>query len=374
MKKRTAVISTCLAAAMLLTGCSWSGFAAKFTGADTPDSLPPALEQAESGGDYVAEDCLKLAEYKGIEVDCKVSEDEVEAAIRLELEDHATVNKIKDRECKTGDTVNIDYSGKVDKKEFDGGTASDQTITLGSSGYIAGFDDGVAGMKAGEKKDLKLKFPDDYHEETLKGKDVVFSVTLNYIEEKVTPELTEEYVTANTEQKTVEEYRENIRQNLFQEKKEEATEKAYMQVAEKSEVIKYPETLVNEYVEQMDFYQRNMAPSQYGYEDFNQLLKEGYRMTEEQYKQKLEEVAKSDTKTRLLAETIAARESITVTDDEIKDQISLVLTQSGQDEAALRKNFEETYGTTMTLEEYFRLMLITNKVIDFIGDNVKIVE
>lgn len=374
MKKRMAVISTCLAAAMLLTGCSWSGFAAKFTGADTPDSLPPALEQAGSGGDYVAEDCVKLAEYKGIEVDCKVSEDEVEAQIRLELEDHATVNKIKDRECKLGDTVNIDFAGKVDKKEFDGGTASDQTITLGSSGYISGFDDGVAGMKPGEKKDLKLKFPDDYHVEELKGKDVVFSVTLNYIEEKVVPELTEEYVTSNTEQKTLEEYRENIRQNLSQEKKEKATEKAYTQVAEKSEVIKYPETLVNQYTEQMDFYQRNMAPSQYGYEDFNQLLKEGYRMTEEQYKQKLEEVAKSDTKTRLITEAIAAREGITVTDEEIKDQISSMLTQPGQDEAALRKNFEETYGTTMTLEEYFRLMIITNKAIDFISDNVKIVE
>lgn len=229
-------------------------------------------------------------------------------------------------------------------------------------------------MKAGEEKDLKLKFPDNYHEETLKGKDVVFSVTLNYVEERVVPELTEEYVTSNTEQKTVEEYRENIRQKLVSEKKEEATEKAYMQVAEKSEVIKYPETLVNQYTEQMDFYQRNMVAPQYGYEDFNQFLQEGYKMTEEQYKQKLEEVAKSDTKTRLLAEAIAAREGITVTDEEIKGQISSMLSQSGQDEEALRKNFEETYGTTMTLEEYFRLMLITNKAIDFIGENAKIVE
>ncbi len=372
MKKRIAVISTCLAASLLLTGCSWSDVAAKFTGADTPNSLPPAQEQAVSGGDYVAEECVKLAEYKGIEVDCKVSDDEIENMIQSDLEDHSTINQIKDRACKMGDEVNIDYSGKVDKKKFDGGTASDQTITLGNSGYISGFDDGVAGMKPGEKKDLNLKFPDDYHEESLKGKDVVFTVTLNYISEKVVPELTDQFVTSNTEQKTVEEYRQSIRQKLFEQKKESAPEKAYSQVEEKSEVMKYPESLVKVCKGQMDCYYRNVVAPQYG--GFSSFLQYNNNMTEEQYQKTLDEIAKNYAKTRLLTEAIDAKEGIAVTDEDIKGEIDKTVAQFGEDEAAVRKEFEEIYGEVMTIEEYYKGMLTVDKAVDFVGENAKIVE
>lgn len=372
MKKRTAVISTCLAAALLLTGCSWSDVAAKFTGADTPNSLPPAQEQAASGGDYVAEECVKLAEYKGIEVDCKVSDEEIEEKIQSELKEHPIVNQIKDRACKLGDKVNIDYSGKVDKKKFDGGTASDQTITLGNSGYISGFDDGVAGMKPGEKKDLKLKFPDDYHEESLKGKDAVFSVTLNYISEEVVPELTDEFVTSNTEQKTVEEYRENIRQQLFEEKKETVPQKVFSQVEEKSEVTKYPESLVNAYNDQLDSYYRNIVAPSYG--GFSSFLQYNNNITEDEYKERLAKAAQYYAKTQLLAEAIAAKEGIKVTDEEIKSEIDKEVAGAGKDEAAVRKEFEEYYGDVITLEEYYRITLIENKVVTFLGENAKIVE
>lgn len=372
MKKRTAVISTCLAASLLLTGCSWSDVAAKFTGADTPNSLPPAQEQVVSGGDYVAEECVKLAEYKGIEVDCKVSDDEIEEKIQSDLKDHPIVNEIKDRACKLGDKVNIDYSGKVDKKKFDGGTASDQTITLGNSGYISGFDDGVVGMKPGEKKDLKLKFPDDYHEESLKGKDAVFSVTLNYISEEVVPELTDEFVTSNTEQKTVEEYRESIRQQLFEGKKESASQKVYSQVEKKSEITKYPDSLVNVYNEQLDFYYRNVVAPQYG--GFSSFLQYNNNMTEDDYKGKLAEVAQYYAKTQLLTEAIAAKEGIKVTDEEIKGEIDKEVAASGMDEAAVRKEFEGYYGEVISLEEYYRITLIEEKVITFLGENAKIVE
>lgn len=372
MKKRTAAISTCLAAALLLTGCSWSDVAAKFTGADTPNSLPPAQEQVASGGDYVAEECVKLAEYKGIEVDCKVSDDEIEKKIQSDLKEHSTVNKIKDRACKLGDAVNIDYSGKVDKKKFDGGTASDQTITLGKSGYISGFDDGIVGMKAGEKKDLKLKFPDDYHVESLKGKDAVFSVTLNYISEEVVPELTDEFVTSNTEQKTVEEYRENIRQQLFEEKKESVAKEAYLQVMDKSEVTKYPESVVNAHKERMDFYYRNFVAPKYG--GFSSFLQFNNNMTEDEYQEEMEKLAQNYAKTQLLTEAIAAKEGIKVTDEEIKGEIDKAVADSGKDEAAARKEYEEMYGTAMTLEEYYRVTLIADKAIDFLSENAKIVE
>ena len=179
MKKRTAIISTFLSVSLFLTGCSWSDITAKFTGADTSGTAAPASTEK----DYVAEECVTLPEYKGIEVDCTVSEEDIEAEIKSVLNDHATEKKVKKGKCKQGDTVNIDFTGKVDGKEFDNGSAEDYSMTIGSSGFIAGFDDGVDGMKVGETKDLKLKFPDDYHQEDLKGKDVVFTVKVNFISE-----------------------------------------------------------------------------------------------------------------------------------------------------------------------------------------------
>lgn len=360
------MVSVFLTASLFLTGCSWSDIAAKFTGADT--------ESTQSAGekDYVAADCVTLAEYKGVEVDCTVGDDELQSEIDSALSSHSTENKIKKGTCKKGDTVSIDFVGKIDGKEFDNGSAEDYSITLGSSGFIDGFDDGVIGMKVGKKKDLNLRFPDDYQNEELKGKDVVFTVTLNYISETITPELNDEFVTKNTDNKTVDEYKTATRQNLAQEKKDKAGETAFGTVEEGSEVKTYPESLVNMCSSQLDAYYRYMS-TQYGFEDFNAFLTQ-MQMTEESYKQMLDQSAQSIAKTQLVAEAIAAKEGITVSDDEIKEQITTAVSQGGQTEEDLRKSFQELYGDVITIEEYYRITLTTNKVVDFVGENAKIVE
>lgn len=360
------MVSVFLTASLFLTGCSWSDIAAKFTGADT--------ESTQSAGekDYVAADCVTLAEYKGVEVDCTVGDDELQSEIDSALSSHSTENKIKKGTCKKGDTVSIDFVGKIDGKEFDNGSAEDYSITLGSSGFIDGFDDGVIGMKVGKKKDLNLRFPDDYQNEELKGKDVVFTVTLNYISETITPELNDEFVTNNTDNKTVDEYKTATRQNLAQEKKDKAGETAFGTVEEGSEVKTYPESLVNMCSSQLDAYYRYMS-TQYGFEDFNAFLTQ-MQMTEESYKQMLDQSAQSIAKTQLVAEAIAAKEGITVSDDEIKEQITTAVSQGGQTEEDLRKSFQELYGDVITIEEYYRITLTTNKVVDFVGENAKIVE
>ena len=98
------------------------------------------------------------------------------------------------------------------------------------------------------------------------------------------------------------------------------------------------------------------------------------QMTEETYQQSLKQAAESIAKTQLVTEAIAAKEGITITEDEIKEQIDTVVSQSGQSEEELRKSFQDLYGTVITLEEYYRVTLVTNKVIDFVGENAKIVE
>lgn len=363
MKKRAVVVSVLLSASLLLTGCSWSDFAARFTGADTAST---------SDKDYVAEDCVTLAEYKGVEVDCTVADDELQSEIDSTLSSHSTQNKIEKGACKKGDTVSIDFVGKIDGKEFDNGSAEDYSITLGNSGFIDGFDDGVIGMKVGKKKDLKLRFPDDYGKEELNGKDVVFTVKLNYISETVIPELNDEFVANNTDNKTVDEFKTATRENLAKEKKDKVGETAFGKVEENSEVKTYPESLVNMCSSQLDAYYRYMS-TQYGFEDFNAFLTQ-MQMTEESYKQMLDQSAQSIAKTQLVAEAIAVKEGITVTDEEIKEQITDAVSQGQQTEEDLRKSFQELYGDVITIEEYYRITLITNKVVDFVGENAKIIE
>lgn len=112
------------------------------------------------------------------------------------LSNYKTTNEITDRAAADGDTVNIDYVGTIDGVAFDGGTASDYDLTLGSGTFIDGFEDQIVGHMPGETFDVNVTFPDNY-KANLAGKDAVFSTTLNYINEDVTPDLTDDWVSSN---------------------------------------------------------------------------------------------------------------------------------------------------------------------------------
>lgn len=365
MKKRAVIISTFLSVSLLLTGCSWKEVASKFTGEDTGTT-------AGEASDYVAGDCVTVPEYKGIEVDCTVGEDEVEAEIQSFLGDNSTEKQIKKRKCKEGDSVNIDFVGKINGEAFDNGSAKGQTLTLGSSGYIPGFDDGIIGMKPGETKDINVTFPEDYGHDELNGKDAVFTITLNYISKTIVPELTDELVAEKTEQKTVEEYKNAIRDRLKSEKKESAGSTAYGKVEENAEVKTYPDSLIQVCKSQLDSYFRYSA-TQSGFSDFNTYLTQ-MQMDESTYQNYLLEAARQIAKTQLLTQAIAEKENISVSDQEVKDEIASEVSQSGQTEEQIRNSFTELYGDVITIEEYYRITLLSNKVIDFVGQNAAIKE
>ncbi|MCM1244260.1 MAG: trigger factor [Roseburia sp.] len=367
MKKRAFIISTFLSVSLMLTGCSWDEIRAKFTGEDLSVSGSAVVVE-----DYDATECVTLPEYKGIEVDCTVSDDEIQSEINAFLSQNATEKKIKKGTCKEGDAVNIDFVGKIDGKEFDNGSAQDQTITLGSSGYIDGFDDGIIGMKVGEEKDINVTFPEDYGKDELNGKPAVFTITLNYISETIEAELTDELVAEKTEQKTVAEYKEATKERLVKEKKDSVGETAYGQLNDETEVKKYPESLLTIAKGQLDIYYKGMA-TQYGYSDFNSFLS-AMQMDEASYNESLQKAAESIAKTQLIAEAVAAKENITVTDEEVKNEIASMSEQAGQTEEQFRTSFEEYYGGLLTIERYYQTTLLTNKVVDFVGENAAIKE
>ena len=212
MKKSLKLGVACLGVALLLCACGKGSANSTDTaaGSETESAAQSASESASEtetetedtnayAYDYDVESLVKLGDYKGLtytETDTSVSDEEVESQINSTLTAHATPEQIKDRAVEDGDTVNIDYEGKIDGETFEGGTASGASLTIGSDSFIDGFEDGLIGVKPGEKKTLNLKFPDDYKTNPdLAGKAVVFDVTVNYIEgDDIVPELTDDFV------------------------------------------------------------------------------------------------------------------------------------------------------------------------------------
>ena len=159
---------------------------------------------------------VEIETYKGIKIpefvytvsDADVDKDIEDTRLRLAKDEEVT-----DRAAEMTDTVNIDFTGKMDGKEFEGGTAQGYDLTLGSHQFIPGFEEGVVGMNIGETKDVPVTFPEDYQAEELKGKEAVFTVTLHKITGKVLPELDEEFA-KKMGSDSVEAYRAKVKERL----------------------------------------------------------------------------------------------------------------------------------------------------------------
>ena len=188
MKRKSAIaFAAVLACSAVLTGCQES------KGLETKD--------------------LKITQYKEVEVDQvekpeEVTAEAVDEYIESILKVNAETVKVKDRAVEKGDTVNIDFVGKIDGKAFDGGSAEGYSLEIGSDAFIPGFEDSVIGHKIDETFDWNGSFPDDYGNKDYAGKDVVFTITVNSISRSNVPELTDEFVKSVSKESTnVEEYK-----------------------------------------------------------------------------------------------------------------------------------------------------------------------
>ncbi len=370
MKKQYTIAAVIVLMAAVLTGCSWDDVKAKFVG--DPHSAD-ATSSAVSGGPIVIEDydpleCLKLAEYKGIEIDCKVKDSEIEEQKNNYLSQYPKEKKVKKGTCSTGDTVNMDYVGKIDGKEFDNGSAEDQELTIGNSGFIDGFDEGLDGMKVGETKDLNLQFPDPYtNSPDLAGKDVVFTVTINYKIKTSPNTFDDKFVKKYTSYKTVEEFEKETRKSLKKSKESSIGYEAVNKIVEESELIKTPTTLKEAYKQQMDAMNRASIQMSYGDSvEFDVVLGQmGY--TKESYEKLLEEAADSQVKYQLVVEAIFAKENMPEpTDKELEDFISDTATSTQMTVENLRQAYELTYGdSSFSFEDYMLTSYHYTKVADY---------
>ncbi len=351
MKKAYMAVAVALALSTMISGCS--------------KAEVPSVKEMMVGKDKLDFDpsqCITLKDYKGIEVDCTVTDKEVQSEIDNLLDNNKI--KIKKGTCKKGDTVNIDYSGKKDGKKFDNGTAEDQTIVLGESHMIDGFDDAIIGMKVGEKKDAKMTFPKDYSEKSLAGKDVVFTIKLNYISKDAT--FDDAFVAKNSDYKTVSEYKEGTKKKLAQNKKDSAGYTAFETLTKDAKVTNTPKSLEDKW-RKIISNDLEMRAKQSGMEVDSMLSM--YGMDKESY---LKESVANQIKQILAVEYIVQKEGIEITDQEIKDEIKVALSQAGQSESDYRKSFDEYYQGAQTLEEFIEFNLKAKKILEVLKNNAKI--
>ena len=308
---------------------------------------------------------VKIETYKGIKikkVEYTVTDADVERDIENARDRIAEKVDVTDRAAKDGDTVNIDFVGKADGEEFEGGSAEKYDLTLGSGAFIPGFEEQVVGMKLGETKDINVTFPEDYQAESLKGKPAVFTVTLHKITGKKLPELNDEFA-KKMGSDSVDAYREKVRQRLVESAKSKSrneTEYNILSEIAKGATADIPDAMIEA---QEDYSLRNM--------EYN-LMYQGIKLddylsyigsTRAEYKKNFEEEARSTVLQQLILEKVMKLENITATEQEIDAEIA-------KQAASVGKSAED-YKKTMDPRqlEYIENDIKVTKTFEFLEKN-----
>ena len=272
---------------------------------------------------------VELGTYKGLELgkkEVKVSAKEVNDAIEELRKQNASLIT-KETEAAEGDTVVMDFVGKVDGVAFEGGSAQNYELELGSHSFIPGFEEKLVGIKAGEHRDINVTFPEQYTP-NLAGKPAVFECDVHEVKEKKLPELNDEFVKElNRGHENVEALKEGTKADLKakkeQEAKKEYLEKLYAEIAKGSKV-EIPQEMVEEQAENMkkDMTQR-MAQSGLTFEQYLQFVGQ----KEEEFMAKLQEDAKKDITNYFILEEVGKKEGLELTDADVEFEYAKIADQ-----------------------------------------------
>lgn len=358
MKRYLMILAMVFCMGAILTGC---GSKEKEDTQETKEE-----ESADSGQLKVPsmegidlDKTVTLGKYKGITVNKEitaVTDANVDAELKNSLSSYP--EEITEGVAETGDILDIAFVGKVDGKEFEGGSSESYAVTIGSGGMIEGFEEGLVGTTKGQNLDLNLTFPEGYSEE-LGGKEVVFNVTVNSIS-RPPAEATDEWVAANTNYKTVDEYRTSIRENLEKTNEETATSglenQAWQQVVGEAEVKDYPDSLM-EYGVKL-FKNQIEAYAQYAKVELAEYIK-SQGISEEEFEEQAEDTGKNIVKQMLVLNAIAQKEGIKEGDEEYKEVLQGYIEASGgiTEEEFFKTNNKSNVDQSILLERVCKLIL-----------------
>lgn len=275
---------------------------------------------------------IEPAPYEGIEIEDvgeKAGDEDLERAFETMRKDAATLVPV-DRAVKLGDTATIDYEGKIDGVPFDGGTAAGQQVEVSEERFIPGFATGIAGMKAGETRDVNAKFPDEYGAPELAGKDAVFTITVHEVKEAELPALDDEFAKRVSQHQTLDELKEEVRGRLDTVAAQKARRQLSSVILDKlvaANDFPLPQVLVEREMDGLlDESRQYVGRMGISWEDY---LKQSEK-TEDAVRSDFREEAERRVKTTLLLEEIAKREKIEATPADFESELGALARQYGQ--------------------------------------------
>ena len=314
---------------------------------------------------------VKVGNYKGLEYasqKASVTDEEVDAEIQRRLQKAAKTENSKTGKVENGDTINISFVGKIDGKEFEGGSSESTDITVGTTQMIDGFVEGLIGKNVGESVTLNLKFPDDYGKTDLQGKAVEFKVTINSKKKISVPKLNKEFVKKNSKFTTVKEYKEGVKKELLNQKQKSidstVKQELWSRIINKSKAKKYPEKELNEAMSQANKLEESYKAQAQNYGmEWETYLKTVMRTDKKGFEKLKQEYAKNIVFNRMVMYSIARSENISLSNREYKKEILKILEDNGYDEESFKKAFGkdiETYAD----EQNWRQKILFDKVLD----------
>lgn len=351
-------------------------------------ALAVPLSGCGAGDPYEKQDLkkvMKLADYKGLEYKLEnitTSDEQVNQYIDADLAKDTKKEKITspDTVVKDGDAVNIKFIGKIDGKEFSGGSSDNFDMVLGQTPMIDGFSEGIVGHKVGETFTLNLKFPEDYHAKDLAGKPVDFAITINHIEKSTVPELTDEWVKKNTKYKSVDEYRASVKEDLNikanKAAKDEVKYKLLNDVVQNTKFEKLPKELVDEEIKRSKEIMEKiiLSKQKLSFEEYAKSIFEGQKNVKDpakELKKKIKEDAEDTVKRKLAVVAIAKDEKIEATDKEMENQFKEVLKSINLDMEKFEKEYKMNKEEAIQLFDYKYYVLsekVASKLIE-LGNN-----
>lgn len=376
-KKYICMIAASAAALIVLTGCGASSSSDTAVAEDAGTQTGTKEEVTSSAGEMGeinAADYVTLGEYKGLGVDFDAedpTDEEVDEQINRNLASRATEKQVTGRPVKTGDIVNIDYVGKKDGIAFDGGTSPDggYDLTIGSGQFISGFEDGLIGAEIGQTLDLNLTFPENYGSAELAGADVVFTVTVNSITEKVVPELTDALVADIDDTcKTVADYKNKVKDGMISERRtaavNSAKESLLNRAIDNSQFKEIPDSIIDEQAafrkKDAERYAQNYGTS------LEIFVTQGLGETMEEFEKECREYAQESAKEMLVIYAIAQAEGIQLTEEEARAEAEPYLASFQV------TSFEDLKNTDDG--KYFIQFLQADKVTEWLFDNATLNE
>ena len=312
---------------------------------------------------------VTLGEYKNLgivkTVD-EVTEDDVKAEIERARDRASRWIEVTDRAAKLDDQVNINYAGFLGEEQFQGGTAENHDLILGSGAFIPGFEDQLVGAEIGADVDVNVTFPEQYHSEELAGKAVVFHVHVNSIREKEMPELDEDFVKEVSETaNTVDEYKAEIRERLesqAENRAETAFENEVIEKVVENAEVDIPEAMIEEQIDNMlrDMEMRMMYQGM-KLDDYFKYTGQTREQVREMYKAPAEERVK----TQLVVAAVMKAEEIKADEAEIDAEIAKYADQN-------KKSLDEFKAMLSDGDkEYFSEIASLQKTIAFLKDHAE---